>query len=94
MATLVKIHRTGYGMKEANIVKWFKKGGGWVEKGEPLVSVKTERANIHIEAPSTGILRKILVILVGERWRSSGRYCPYCSKPPGKHQQSPFGLGG
>ncbi|MEM3011412.1 MAG: dihydrolipoamide acetyltransferase family protein [Candidatus Bathyarchaeia archaeon] len=47
-------------MKEGTVVQWFKKEGESVEKGEPLVEVMSEKVTYDIEAPSSGVLRKIL----------------------------------
>jgi pyruvate dehydrogenase E2 component (dihydrolipoamide acetyltransferase) len=41
--------------------KWYKKEGSAVEKNEPLVEVISEKATYDLEAPASGILRKILV---------------------------------
>jgi len=47
-------------MKEGTVVQWFKKEGETVMKGEPLVEVLTEKVTYDIEAPVSGVLRKIL----------------------------------
>ena len=43
------------------MIEWFKKEGDAVEKGEPIVEVLTEKVTYDIEAPSSGVLRKVLV---------------------------------
>lgn len=48
-------------MKEGTVGIWYKKEGDTVEKGEPLVEVFSEKATYDLEAPASGILRKILV---------------------------------
>jgi pyruvate dehydrogenase E2 component (dihydrolipoamide acetyltransferase) len=48
-------------MKEGTVGKWYKKEGENVEKGEPIVEVVSEKATCDLEAPASGILRKILV---------------------------------
>jgi len=48
-------------MKEGTVGKWYKKEGEKVEKGEPIVEVISEKATYDLEAPASGILRKILV---------------------------------
>ena len=47
-------------MKEGTVVEWFKKEGDTVKKGEPLVEVLSEKATYDVEAPASGVLRKIL----------------------------------
>ncbi len=60
MATIITIPDTGHKEKNGTIGMWFKKEGDSVEKGEPLCTVETEKASIEIEAPCSGILRRIL----------------------------------
>ncbi|MCJ7424091.1 2-oxo acid dehydrogenase subunit E2 [Candidatus Bathyarchaeota archaeon] len=48
-------------MKEGTVGKWYKKEGDIVNKEEPLVEVVSEKATYDVEAPASGILRKILV---------------------------------
>jgi len=47
-------------MKEGTVVQWLKKEGDMVKKGEPLVEVLSEKATYEVEAPASGVLRKIL----------------------------------
>ena len=61
MVTKVLMPRLSLTMKEGTVVQWFKKEGDAINKGEPLVEVLTEKVTYDIEAPSSGILRKILV---------------------------------
>jgi len=48
-------------MKEGTVVQWFKKEGEIVQKGEPLVEVLSEKVTYDVEAPESGVLRRILV---------------------------------
>lgn len=61
MVTKVLMPRLSLTMKEGTVVQWFKKEGETINKGEPLVEVLTEKVTYDIEAPSSGVLRKILV---------------------------------
>lgn len=61
MVTRVIVPMLGWTMKEGLITKWLKKEGDFVKKGEPLFELETEKAVTQIEAPASGILRKILV---------------------------------
>jgi pyruvate dehydrogenase E2 component (dihydrolipoamide acetyltransferase) len=47
-------------MKEGIVIRWFKREGDPVKKGEPLVEVLSEKVTYDVEAPASGILRKIL----------------------------------
>ncbi len=60
MATKVVMPRLSLTMKEGTVVQWFKKEGEPVKKGEPLVEVLSEKVTYDVEAPTSGILRKIL----------------------------------
>ncbi len=61
MATKVILPKLGLTMKKGRIVRWLKKEGDPVEKGEPLYEVETEKITNQIESPATGILFRILV---------------------------------
>lgn len=50
----------GQTMEEGTITKWLKSEGESVEKGEPLLEVMTDKANMEVESPASGILRKIV----------------------------------
>ena len=52
----------GQTMEEGTITKWLKKEGDAVEKGEPILEVMTDKANMEVEAPVSGVLRKILAV--------------------------------
>lgn len=57
----VEMPKMGDTMEEGKILRWLKKEGDLVKKGEPLAEVETDKVNIEIEAFSSGMLRKILV---------------------------------
>ncbi|MBI3428626.1 MAG: hypothetical protein HY050_00910 [Actinobacteria bacterium] len=44
--------------QEVYIVEWFKENGDSVKEGEPLLEVMTDKANIEIPAPASGVLRE------------------------------------
>ncbi|MBA7493167.1 Dihydrolipoyllysine-residue acetyltransferase component of pyruvate dehydrogenase complex [subsurface metagenome] len=57
--------------KEAEITRWHKKEGDRVDKEEIIFEIATEKANVEIEAPASGIVAKILhgegeIVKVGE----------------------------
>jgi pyruvate dehydrogenase E2 component (dihydrolipoamide acetyltransferase) len=47
-------------MKTGTVIQWFKKENEAVQKGEPLVEVLSEKVTYDVEAPASGVLRKIL----------------------------------
>ncbi|MDH5691325.1 MAG: 2-oxo acid dehydrogenase subunit E2, partial [Candidatus Bathyarchaeota archaeon] len=60
MVTKVMMPRLSLTMKEGTVVQWFKKEGDLVQKGEPIVEVLSEKVTYDVEAPASGVLRKIL----------------------------------
>jgi len=61
MVTKVVMPKLSLTMKEGTVGKWYKKEGDTVEKGEPIVEVISEKATYDLEAPASGVLRKILI---------------------------------
>src|SRR5437763_393601 len=57
----IEMPKMGDTMEEGRILRWLKKEGDAVKKGEFVAEVETEKVNIEIEAFTSGILRKILV---------------------------------
>jgi pyruvate dehydrogenase E2 component (dihydrolipoamide acetyltransferase) len=56
MATEVIMPKVDMVMDTGTFVEWLKDEGDQVEKGEPLFIVLTDKANIEIEAPASGVL--------------------------------------
>jgi pyruvate dehydrogenase E2 component (dihydrolipoamide acetyltransferase) len=72
MATELTLPRLGQGMESGTIVRWLKSEGDWVEKGEALYELDTEKVTQEVEADASGVLLKILAqegdeIEVGKR---------------------------
>jgi len=61
MVTKVVMPRLSLTMKEGTVGKWYKKEGEKVEKNEPIVEVLSEKATYDLEAPASGVLRKIML---------------------------------
>ena len=60
MATKVILPVLGETMEEGTITKWLKQEGDQVQKGEPLLEVMTDKVNLEVESPASGVLRKII----------------------------------
>jgi len=60
LVTKVVMPRLSLTMKAGTVVTWFKKEGEAVKRGDPLVEVLSEKVTYDVEAPSSGILRKIV----------------------------------
>jgi len=57
----VVVPQSGTSSEQATILTWFKREGDRVEKGQALLEIETEKAVLEVEAPASGVLRKILV---------------------------------
>ena len=60
MATEVIMPKAGMDMKEGQIIKWKKKEGDYIEAGEVLLEIMTDKVNMEVEAETSGYLLKIL----------------------------------
>ncbi|KPJ58805.1 MAG: hypothetical protein AMJ46_13590 [Latescibacteria bacterium DG_63] len=60
MVTEVIMPKMGQTMEKGKIIKWLKKEGEKVEKGEPLLEIETDKTTIEVEARGSGILRRIV----------------------------------
>lgn len=61
MAQQVCMPRLSQTMTQGRVVEWLKREGDAVKKGEPLVSIESDKAEMEVEAPQSGILRRVLV---------------------------------
>src|SRR6266850_2861185 len=57
----VQMPRLSDSMETGKILRWLKKEGEDVKKGEPLVEIESDKANIEVEAYASGKLSKIVV---------------------------------
>jgi pyruvate dehydrogenase E2 component (dihydrolipoamide acetyltransferase) len=60
MIAEVRMPRLDEDMIEGTINHWIKREGDFVNKGEPIAEIETQKVNYQIEAPASGILRLIL----------------------------------
>ena len=66
MATEVIMPALSPAQKTGILIEWFKEEGDLIEKGELLMEVETDKANVEVEATTTGILANITVNLGDE----------------------------
>ncbi len=62
MTQFFNMPQLGSTMEEGTILKWHKNEGDTVRAGELLVEIETDKASMEVEAPTDGVLRKILVL--------------------------------
>ncbi|MDQ3933312.1 MAG: 2-oxo acid dehydrogenase subunit E2 [Actinomycetota bacterium] len=60
MATDVTMPRLSDSMEEGTILKWLVEEGGEVKKGEPLVEIETDKANMTYDADTSGVLIEVV----------------------------------
>ena len=49
----------GMSQDSGKLVRWIKQAGEWVDKGEPLMEVETDKATVEIESPASGWLTQV-----------------------------------
>jgi pyruvate/2-oxoglutarate dehydrogenase complex dihydrolipoamide acyltransferase (E2) component len=52
--------RLSQDMETGQVVEWLKAEGDVVTEGEPILVVETDKANMDVESPASGVLRRIL----------------------------------
>ncbi|MDP6549634.1 MAG: dihydrolipoamide acetyltransferase family protein [Dehalococcoidia bacterium] len=60
MATSIVMPQMGYDMREGTVVRWHKKEGDPVARGEVIADIETDKATVEFEAFIGGVLRKIV----------------------------------
>src|SRR5689334_4025694 len=60
MASDVMMPRLSDSMEEGTVLKWLVDVGGEVKRGEPLVEIETDKANMTYEADTDGVLIEVL----------------------------------
>jgi pyruvate dehydrogenase E2 component (dihydrolipoamide acetyltransferase) len=61
MAEVVNMPKLGFDMAEGTLVRWLKKVGETVNKGEVLAEIETDKATVEVESLASGVVRKLLV---------------------------------
>jgi pyruvate dehydrogenase E2 component (dihydrolipoamide acetyltransferase) len=61
MATAIKMPDIGTTVEQITVLKWLKKEGEAVKRGEPLCEIQTDKAVTELESFSQGILLKQVV---------------------------------
>lgn len=57
----ITMPKMGFDMQEGTIVRWLKKPGDEVRRGEPIAEIETDKVTIEIEAFASGTLTEIVV---------------------------------
>src|SRR6266704_1845628 len=51
--------KMGDAMTEGKVVRWYKKAGDVVKKGEPVLEIETDKVNLDLEAEQDGTLGEL-----------------------------------
>src|SRR5438876_11370003 len=57
----VVMPQLGLTVEEGSVVSWGKQAGDWVEKGEVLFTVETDKVEMEVESTDSGYLNSIQV---------------------------------
>ena len=60
MATSIVMPQMGYDMHEGKVVRWLKKEGENIARGEVIAEIETDKATVEFEAYTGGVLGKIV----------------------------------
>ncbi len=61
MATAISMPRLGMTMEEGTVIDWPVAVGGRVEKGDVVLVIESEKSEVDIEAPASGVFRHVYV---------------------------------
>src|SRR5436190_23299173 len=59
MPTNVQIPALGESISEATLIKWHKNDGEMVKTDEPLCELETDKANVDLPSPASGVIKRI-----------------------------------
>ena len=55
----VTMPKMGMAMEDGEIVEWFVEEGAYVNEGDIVLSIMTEKATVEVESPISGLLVEI-----------------------------------
>src|SRR5436853_7530887 len=58
MPTNVQIPALGESISEATLIKWHKNDGELVKTDEPICELETDKANVDVPSPGTGVIKR------------------------------------
>ena len=56
----MRLPQLGMGMTDADVVEWLASEGDRITQNAPLLLIETAKADVELNAPVAGVLRKIL----------------------------------
>lgn len=61
MAETITMPKLGFDMAEGILVRWLKKEGESINKGEVLAEIETDKATVEVESSAVGTVRRLLI---------------------------------
>ena len=59
MPVVIQMPKLGHAMTEGTVLQWHKHAGDKVVQGEPVLTVETDKAQVEIEAPASGVIARL-----------------------------------
>lgn len=60
MAETISMPKLGFDMSEGTLIRWVKREGEQVTKGEVLAEIETDKATVEVESSASGVVRRLL----------------------------------
>ena len=61
MSNQILVPALGESVTEATVAKWLKSEGDRVNADEAIVELETDKVNVEVPAPSSGVIEKIAI---------------------------------
>lgn len=61
MAFVIQMPKLGHTTTEGTVIQWHKREGEKINEGEPVLTVETDKAQVEVEAPTAGVLARLIV---------------------------------
>src|SRR5215467_15636850 len=59
MPVVIQMPKLGHAMTEGTVLQWHKRAGETVTRGELVLTVETDKAEVEVEAPASGVLARL-----------------------------------
>jgi len=59
MPVVIQMPKLGHAMTEGTVLQWHKRAGETITRGELVLTVETDKAEVEVEAPASGVLARL-----------------------------------
>jgi pyruvate dehydrogenase E2 component (dihydrolipoamide acetyltransferase) len=59
MPLVIQMPKLGHAMTEGTVLQWHKRAGDTVTRGDLVLTVETDKAEVEVEAPASGVLARL-----------------------------------